>query len=117
MGRSLGLVVKGRVSLSEGCEFESQSRILDGHFSTLRLEVFQKKIYLEKCKLYPIGGVVKSILAENSNFGGFFVAKKVCSMVSLNRLSSPAKSYIQCDQILVNVKSIWQFLECFSGSI
>ena len=32
---SPGLAVKGWDSWSEGCEFESQHRILDGHFSTL----------------------------------------------------------------------------------
>ena len=32
-GGSPGLVVKGGDSQSEGCEFESRHRILDGHFS------------------------------------------------------------------------------------
>ena len=31
-GGSLGLVVMGRDSCSESCEFESWHRILDGHF-------------------------------------------------------------------------------------
>ena len=33
LGRSADLVVKGVGSCSEGCGFESQHRILDGHFS------------------------------------------------------------------------------------
>ena len=33
LGQSPGLVVKEVVSLSEGCESESQRHILDGHFS------------------------------------------------------------------------------------
>ena len=32
-GGSPGLVVMGGDSCSKGCEFESQHRILDGHFS------------------------------------------------------------------------------------
>ena len=32
---SPGLVVKGGDSQSEGCEFESRRRILEGHFSHL----------------------------------------------------------------------------------
>ena len=34
MGVSPGLVVKGGDSSSEGCGFESQHHILDGHFFT-----------------------------------------------------------------------------------
>ena len=40
-------MVKGRDSLIEGCEFESQCRILDGHFFTVicckNCNVFLKK--------------------------------------------------------------------------
>ena len=35
LGGSLGLLVKGGDSQSEGCEFESCRQILDGHFFTL----------------------------------------------------------------------------------
>ena len=36
-------MVKGGDSLSEGCEFESCRRILDGHFLTF---IFCKKLYI-----------------------------------------------------------------------
>ena len=42
LGGSPGLVVMGRDSHSEGCGFESQHRILDGHF----LHIFVVKIVM-----------------------------------------------------------------------
>ena len=49
MGWSPGLVVKGGDLYSEGCEFESQSRILDGHFSYLLVLIIVK--FVEKTKI------------------------------------------------------------------
>ena len=46
MSGSPGLLVMGEDSWSEGCGFESQTRILDGHFS----QIFVVNMYCLKRK-------------------------------------------------------------------
>ena len=51
---SSGLVVKGRDSKSEGCDFESRCQILDGHFSHL-VVVNLKNVPLKRLKINKKG--------------------------------------------------------------